>query len=96
MIEHIVLFDYAKTINKDEEDKYYTLLKDSTKTLENIKVVKSVILEKNLTSESDLVFRAFFENKEDLLYFQNHEIHLVHKDKCKNIVTNRRVIDFEI
>lgn len=95
MLEHIVLFDYNENIKKDnEEEKYFKVLNDSVETLKDIKGVKNIAIKKNLSELSDLVFYVFFDTKDDLLNFQNDPKHLAHKNRCKNIVCNRKVIDF--
>lgn len=96
MIEHIVLFDYANDINKETKEEYFTILLNSVETLKNIPGIINISLVNNLSSESDLVFRVIFNNLEDLKKFQIHPLHEKHKERTKNIVTNRRVIDFEI
>lgn len=96
MIEHIVLFDYSNEINQDAKDEYFTILLNSVETLKNIPGVVNISLVNNLSLESDLVFRVIFNNLEELKKFQIHPLHEKHKERTKNIVTNRRVIDFEI
>lgn len=95
MFEHIVLFDYTENIKKNNEvEKYFKVLKDSVETLKDIKGVKNIAIKMNLSDLSDLVFYVFFDTEDDLLNFQNDPMHLAHKDRCKNIVCNRKVIDF--
>lgn len=95
MLEHIVLFDFTENIKKNnEEEKYFKVLKDSVDTLKDIKGVKNIAIKKNLSDLSDLVFYVFFDTEDDLLNFQTNPMHLAHKDRCRNIVCNRKTIDF--
>lgn len=96
MVKHIVLFDYSNNIRNEEKDKYFNYLFNSVLTLKEISGVISITFSKNLTEESDLVFKVVFENLNYLKLFQTDPLHLKHKERCKNIVTNRRVIDFNI
>ena len=95
MLEHIVLFDYSKNIKDIEKEKYFKCLLESVKLLEEIPGIISIHFCKNITQESDLVFRVIFKNKNDLKTFQMHPLHEIHKERIKSIVSNRRVIDFE-
>ncbi len=96
MVEHIVLFDYSNNIKNEEKNEYFNYLHNSVLTLKEISGVVDITFSKNLTKESDLVFKVVFENLNYLELFQSDPLHLKHKEKCKNIVTNRRVIDFDI
>ena len=97
MIKHIILWDFTKEIkdnNKEKETLDY--IKESVNTLKNIQGLLDIGITNNLSETSDLVFYSEFDNIESLKLFQSNPLHEAHKKRCKNIVENRRVIDFEI
>ena len=44
---------------------------------------------KNIAGGYDLVFYAEFTDEAALKAFMNHPLHVAHRERCKNIVTDR-------
>lgn len=53
-------------------------------------------MEENFSSGYDLVFYSEFIDRESLRNFQNHPLHVAHKERCKKIVQDRLCGDIEV
>ena len=47
------------------------------------------MINRNFAGGYDLVFYAEFADEESLKKFMNHPLHVAHREKCKEIVTDR-------
>lgn len=96
MIKHIVMWN-IKEENKEEN------MKEMKKRLEDLngKIEEIVNIEvgiNNNTSDSkmDIVLFSEFKTLEDLNTYQKHPLHLEVGKFVKEIVTDRKVVDYEV
>lgn len=58
-------------------------------------LVKAELWDNNISGSHDIALYCEFENISDILYFQNHELHLAHKNLAKDWVKNRVFLDYQ-
>lgn len=93
MIRHILLWKYREGVNKEDALK---ILKDSVDTLKDIDGVRSVEINPNLEENAyDLVFYSEFKDRQSLINFKTHPLHVAHAKRCANLVTDRLGADVE-
>ena len=97
MIQHILFWNYTQKVKEQhQEEEMLEFLKQSVETMNGkIDGLLYCTIDKNLSSGYDLVFYSEFENEEALNHFQNHPLHVAHKMRCKDIVTDRLCGDIE-
>ena len=98
MIRHILFWNYSEEVKKNhKEAETLNFLKKSVKTMEGqIDGLLCIEMEENQSAGYDLVFYSEFTDQQALTNFQNHPLHVAHKERCKNIVQNRLCGDIEI
>lgn len=97
MIRHILFWKYTAEVKQAHKEKeMLVFLQKSVETMEGkIPGLLKIEIQSNLSDGYDLVFYAEFEDLEALHNFQNHPLHVAHRDRCKAIVTDRLVGDIE-
>lgn len=98
MIRHILFWNYTDKIKQEHREKEsLEFLKKSVNTMNGqITGLMNITIGENISDGYDLVFYAEFTDKEALLKFKDHPLHQAHKEKCKDIVTDRLCGDLEI
>ena len=97
MVRLILFLNYTEQVkNAHSEEESLTFLQKSVETMNvNIDGLIHDEIGKNIAEGDDLVFYAEFESKEALENFKNHPLHAAHKERCMDIVTERRCGDME-
>lgn len=97
MIRHILFWNYTKKV-KDEgkEAEMLRFLQDSVETMNgNIDGLLHAEIGPNLAGGYDLVFYAELRDEEALKAFRDHPLHVAHRERCRDIVTDRLCSDLE-
>lgn len=97
MIRHILFWNFTDKVKKEHsEQESLKFLQDSVDTMNGkIDGLIGASIGKNIAGGSDLVFYAEFTDKESLEKFKNHPLHVAHRERCKDIVTDRLCGDLE-
>ena len=98
MIRHILFWNYTEKVKAEhKEDEMLPFLQQSVDTM-NGKIDRLIRAEigKNTAGGYDLVFYAEFEDQEVLKAFRDHPLHVAHRERCKEIVTDRLCGDLEV
>ncbi len=94
MLKHIVMWK-LKDENKDQNIK---ILKEKFEDLKtNLDVIKELEIGKNIEKSNnafDVVLYSVFENEKDLEVYQNHSLHKKVGEFLKEIVLERKVVDY--
>lgn len=99
MIRHILFWKLTDEIKRSgQEEEVTAMIAASVKTMAgHIEGMLTAELGKNeLEGEYDLIFYSEFRDRESLEAFQNHPLHIAHRERCKNYVTGRLAGDLAI
>lgn len=98
MIRHILFWKYTDAVKKGHrEAEALAFLKQSVATMVG-RVDGLICAEINTNTaggEYDLVFYAELQNEEALKAFRDHPLHIAHRERCKDLVTDRLCGDME-
>lgn len=98
MIRHILFWKYTDKVKQQQKEKEaLEFLKNSVATM-NGKIdglIQAEIGENIAGGDYDLVFYAEFRDRESLKLFRDHPLHVAHRERCKEIVTDRLCGDLE-
>lgn len=91
MIRHILFWNYTDTVrNQHREAEALQFLQDSVATMNgHIDGLLKAEIGTNLAGGYDLVFYAELEDTDALNAFRDHPLHAAHRERCKDIVTDR-------
>lgn len=92
MIRHILFWKYTEKVKGEQKEKeVLEFLQNSVATMEGkIDGLLHAEIGNNIAGgEYDLVFYAELQNEAALKTFQNHPLHVAHRERCKDIVTDR-------
>ena len=97
MIRHILFWNYTDKVKAEHrEAEMLRFLQKSVHTMEGkIDGLLCAEIGKNTAKGYDLVFYAELRDKEALERFQNHPLHVAHRERCREIVTDRLCGDLE-
>lgn len=98
MIRHILFWNYTDKVKQEHrEDEMLRFLQDSVNTM-NGKIDGLIRAEigDNIAGGYDLVFYAEFEDQESLKAFRDHPLHVAHRERCREIVTDRLCGDLQV
>ena len=98
MIRHILFWNYTDKVKQEhKEDEMLGLMRKSVDTMNgNIDGLIHAEIGENIAGGYDLVFYAEFDNEQSLKVFMNHPLHVAHRERCKDIVTDRLCGDIEV
>ena len=98
MIRHILFWNYSDEVKKNHKEKEaLEILKKSIDTMDGkIDGLLCIEMEENLAPGYDLVFYTEFRDEKALKDFQNHPLHVAHKERCKEIVQDRLCGDIRV
>ena len=87
MIRHILFWNYTDNVKAQETLKF---LQNSVDTMNgHIDGLINAAIGKNIAGGYDLVFYAELKDVEALKSFQTHPLHMAHKQRCAELVTDR-------
>lgn len=91
MIRHILFWNYTDDVKKQHrEAEALQFLQDSVATMNgHIDGLLKAEIGTNLAGGYDLVFYAELEDENALNAFRDHPLHAAHRERCKDIVTDR-------
>lgn len=96
MIKHIVMFQFTQEANQLGRDQIIQKLRESIENMNH--QIPGLLLAKlydnNLGGTHDIALYCEFEKPSDIEVFQNHPLHLAHKEMAKDFITNRVSLDF--
>lgn len=99
MIRHILFWKYTDTVKAEhrEEDALEFLQKSVATMVGQIDGLLYAEINTNMADgEYNLVFYSEFENEQVLKAFQNHPLHVAHRERCKDLVADRLCGDIEV
>lgn len=98
MVKHFIFWTFSDKVNDENKQEVLTMMSESVKGLVGkiSGLISAEIGENYADSGCDFVFYAEFENKECVSFFQNHPLHLAHKERSAPFVKDRMVADYEI
>lgn len=98
MIRHILFWNYTDKVKKEhKEEEMLKFLQNSVNTMNgNIDGLIKAEIGTNIDGGYDLVFYAELRGKEALEKFKTHPLHIAHKDRCMDMVTDRLCGDLEV
>lgn len=98
MIRHILFWNYTDKVKKEhKEEEMLKFLQNSVNTMNgNIDGLINAEIGTNIAGGYDLVFYAELRDKEALEQFKTHPLHIAHRDRCMDIVTDRLCGDLEV
>lgn len=98
MIRHILFWNYTDKVKKaNTQEESLEFLQDSVNTMNGkIDGLINAQIGENIAGGYDLIFYAEFTDKESLDRFKNHPLHVAHRERCKDIVTDRLCGDIEV
>lgn len=96
MLRHILFWQFSDAVTDENREEVLQKLSASVKNLEGkIDGLLSCEIGKNVAGEDcDFVFYATFESPDALKAFQNHPLHVAHKQMAAPYVKNRLAADF--
>lgn len=96
MLKHILFWQFSDAVNDGNRQEVLEKLSASVKNLEGkIDGLLSCEIGENVVgSDCDFVFYATFESLEALQNFQNHPLHIAHKQMAAPFVKNRLAADY--
>ena len=91
MIRHILFWNYTDKVKAEhKEEETLKFLQDSVDTMNgHIDGLDNAYIGKNISGGYDLIFYAELRDEEALKSFQNHPLHVAHKQRCMELVTDR-------
>lgn len=91
MIRHILFWNYTEKVKEEHtQEESLRFMQQSVAAMNgNIEGLLHAEINRNFAGGYDLVFYAEFADEESLKKFMNHPLHVVHREKCKEIVTDR-------
>ena len=98
MVRHILFWNYTEKVKTEhKEDEMLPFLQQSVDTM-NGKIDGLIRAEigKNTAGGYDLVFYAELRDEKALQQFQNHPLHVAHKQRCAELVTDRLCGDLAV
>lgn len=99
MVRHILFWKYTDSVKAEhKETEALEFLQNSVAALvDHIDGLLCAEINTNTAGgEYDLVFYSEFENEQALKAFQNHPLHIAHRERCKDLVTDRLCGDIEV
>lgn len=96
MVKHILFWKFSDAVTPENRSQVLQKLSDSVRGLEgNIPgLLHCEIGENYAGADCDFVFFAEFESPEAVLTFQNHPLHVAHKQMAAQFVQNRLAADY--
>ncbi|MDO4154659.1 MAG: Dabb family protein [Clostridia bacterium] len=96
MLKHILFWQFSDAVNDGNRQEVLEKLSASVKNLEGkIDGLLSCEIGENVVgADCDFVFYATFESLEALQHFQNHPLHVAHKQMAAPFVKNRLAADY--
>ncbi len=96
MLKHILFWQFSDAVTEENRAAVLKKLSDSVKNLEGkIDGLLSCEIGKNIVgTDCDFVFYATFASLEALQNFQNHPLHVAHKQMAAPFVKNRLAADY--
>lgn len=96
MVKHILFWQFSEAVNAQNRREVLERLSGSVQNLQGkIEGLLSCEIGENVTgNDCDFVFYATFTSMEALRYFQNHPLHIAHKELASPYVKNRLVADY--
>ena len=98
MIRHILFWKYTDTVKAEhKEAEALAFLQKSVATMVgHIDGLRCAEINANTVGgENDLVFYSELRDADALQAFQNHPLHIAHRERCKALVTDRLCGDME-
>ena len=91
MIRHILFWNYTEAVKeKRGEEEALQFMQKSVETMNGqIEGLLKAEIGNNIAGGYDLVFYAEFTDEAALKAFMNHPLHVAHRERCKEIVTDR-------
>lgn len=99
MIRHILFWKYTDTVKAEhrEAETLEFLQKSVATMIDQIEGLLCAEISTNTAGgEYDLVFYSELKNEQALTAFQNHPLHIAHRERCKDLVTDRLCGDIEV
>lgn len=99
MIRHILFWKYTDSVKaEDKEAEALEFLQKSVTTMTGHidGLLRAEINANTAGGEYDLVFYSELESEQTLKAFQNHPLHVAHRERCKDLVTDRLCGDIEV
>ncbi len=96
MLKHILFWQFSDAVNDGNRQEVLEKLSASVKNLEGkIDGLLSCEIGENVVgADCDFVFYATFASLEALQHFQNHPLHVAHKQMAAPFVKNRLAADY--
>lgn len=97
MIRHILFWNYTDKVKQEhKEAEMLEFMQDSVETMNgHIDGLLHAEIGRNIAGGYDLIFYSEFDNEQSLKAFMNHPLHVAHRERCKDIVTDRLCGDVE-
>ena len=91
MIRHILFWNYTDNVKaQHKEEETLKFLQNSVDTMNgHIDGLINATIGKHIAGGYDLVFYAELKDVEALKSFQTHPLHMAHKQRCAELVTDR-------
>lgn len=92
MIRHILFWKYTDTVKADhKESEAVDFLQKSVATMQGHidGLLCAEIGANTAEGDYDLVFYSEFRDERTLKAFRNHPLHVAHRERCKDLVTDR-------
>ncbi len=98
MIRHILFWNYTDKVKQEhKKDEMLEFMQRSVDTMNgNIDGLIKAEIGRNIAGGYDLVFYAEFDDEQSLKSFMVHPLHVAHRERCKDIVTDRLCGDIEV
>lgn len=98
MVRHILFWKFSDRVNDDNRNEVLSMLRASVNGLQgNIPGLLSCEIGEAVEgSDCDFVFYAELESLEAVRAFQNHPLHLAHKERSAPYVQARFAADYEV
>lgn len=98
MVKHILFWQFSDAVNDENRREVLEMLSASVKNLEGKipGLISCEIGENVVGTDCDFVFFAEFEALDDIKVFQNHPLHIKHKELAAPYVQNRLAADYII
>ncbi len=98
MLKHILFWQFSDAVTDENRKAVLEKLSTSVKNLEGKidGLLSCEIGENQVGSDCDFVFYAAFESMDALQAFQNHPLHVAHKQMAAPYVKNRLAADYYV
>lgn len=98
MLKHILFWQFSDAVTEENRAEVLEKLSASVKNLEGkIPGLLSCEIGENIVgADCDFVFYATFESLEAMQAFQNHPLHIAHKQTSAPFVKNRLAADYYV